>query len=84
MISDAYVPEEGDIVWLVFTPPPGNEQAGIRPGLVVSPKKYNKIGLALICPITNKKKGYSFEISLSSGIGSTSGVVLADQIRSLD
>ncbi len=84
MVSNAYIPEEGDIVWLDFTPQSGHEQAGRRPGLVVSPKKYNKIGLALICPITNKKKGYPFEISLSSSDGFTSGVILADQIRSLD
>nr|WP_321306861.1 endoribonuclease MazF [uncultured Sphaerochaeta sp.] len=84
MVIDAYIPEEGDIVWLDFTPPLGSEQAGRRPGLVVSPKKYNKIGLALICPITSKQKGYPFEISLSSSDGFTSGVVLADQIRSLD
>ena len=84
MVSNAYVPEEGDIVWLDFTPPPGHEQEGRRPGLVVSPKKYNKIGLALICPINSKQKGYPFEISLSSSDGFTSGVVLADQIRSLD
>ncbi len=85
MVSNVYIPEEGDIVWLDFTPQSGHEQAGRRPGLVVSPpKKYNRIGLALICPITSKQKGYPFEISLSSSDGFTSGVVLADQIRSLD
>lgn len=84
MISDAYVPEEGDIVWLDFTPPPGGGQAERRPGLVVSPKKYNKTGLSLFCPIMSKQKGYQSEITLSSSDGFTFGVVLADQIRSLD
>ncbi len=56
MVSNVYIPEEGDIVWLDFTPQSGHEQAGRRPGLVVSPKKYNRIGLALICPITSKQK----------------------------
>jgi mRNA interferase MazF len=84
MVIDAYIPEEGDIVWLDSTPQSGHDQEGRRPGLVISPKKYNRIGLALICPITSKQKGYPFEISLSSSDGFTSGVVLADQIRSLD
>jgi mRNA interferase MazF len=84
MVIDAYIPEAGDIVWLDFTSQSGHEQARRRPGLVISPKKYNRIGLALICPITSKQKGYPFEISLSSSDGIPSGVVLADQIRSLD
>jgi mRNA interferase MazF len=79
----AYVPEHGEIVWLELNPQVGHEQAGRRPALVVSPKDYNaKVGLALICPITSKIKGYPFEVILPPG--SISGAVLSDQIRSLD
>ena len=79
-----YVPERGDIVWLQFTPQAGHEQSGRRPALVVSPKPYNqKVGLALFCPITSSIKGYPFEVALPKGIG-VSGVILADQIKSLD
>lgn len=80
----SYVPERGDLVWIAFDPQAGHEQAGRRPGLVITPHAYNaKAGLALICPVTSRIKGYPFEVALPVG-GRVSGVVLADQIRSLD
>jgi mRNA interferase MazF len=51
---------------------------------VLSPAAYNKrVGLALICPITSKPKGYPFEVAIPLGLR-VSGVVLADQVKSLD
>ena len=80
----AYVPDRGDIVWLNFTPQAGHEQAGHRPALVLSPATYNgKTGLMLCCPITSQVKGYPFEVPLGKGVNAK-GVVLADQLRSLD
>lgn len=78
-----YVPAPGDLVWLEFTPQAGHEQAGRRPALVVSAKDYNrKTGLALFCPVTSKIKAYPFEVRL---IGKAiNGVILSDQIKSLD
>jgi mRNA interferase MazF len=71
-------------VWLTFDPQAGHEQAGRRPAFVISPEPYNrKTGLFLACPITSKIKGYPFEVSLPSG-NAVSGVVLSDQIKSLD
>lgn len=79
-----YVPRRGDIVWLSFTPQAGHEQAGRRPALVLSPSAYNhKVGLALFCPITSRVKGYPFEVPVPGGLAVT-GVVLADQVKSLD
>ena len=79
-----YVPDRGDVVWLNFTPQAGHEQAGHRPALVLSPVAYNtKTGLMLCCPITSQVKGYPFEVSLGRAAG-VRGVVLADQVRSLD
>ena len=79
-----YVPRRGDIVWLSFTPHAGHEQAGRRPALVLSPSAYNaKTGLALVCPITSRAKGYPFEIAVPDGLG-IEGVVLSDAIKSLD
>lgn len=84
MTSSSYVPNRGDIVWLNFNPQAGHEQAGKRPALVISPKQYNiKVGLALFQPITNKQKGYPFEVKLPDDIPIT-GVILSDQIKSLD
>ena len=77
-------PERGDLIWLSFTPQQGREQAGRRPALVISPATYNsKTGLALVCPITSKAKGYPFEVALPDH-GAVQGVVLTDQLRSLD
>jgi len=78
-----YVPDRDDIVWLQFDPQSGHEQAGRRPALTLSPKAYNqKVGLAIFCPITNQEKGYSFEVKV--GGSKISGVILADQVKSLD
>jgi len=80
----AYVPQRGDVVWITFTPQAGHEQAGRRPAIVLSPRAYNgRVGLALICPVTSRSKGYPFEVSLPTGLP-VSGVVLADQVKSLD
>lgn len=78
-----YVPRRGDLVWLNFTPQAGHEQRGKRPAIVVSPQAYNeKVGLGLFCPVTSKEKGYPFEVKLAKG--KTRGVVLSDQVKSLD
>jgi mRNA interferase MazF len=80
----SYVPTRGDAVWINFNPQAGHEQAGRRPAIVLSPQSYNgKVGLCLLCPITNKAKGYPFEVSIPANSGVT-GVVLSDQAKSLD
>lgn len=79
-----YVPDTGDLVWLTFDPQSGAEQAGRRPALVLSPRAYNHAtGLAVMCPVTSKPKGYAFEVALPEG-ESISGVVLSDHLKSLD
>ena len=79
-----YTPRRGDVVWLTFTPQAGHEQAGRRPALVLSPGSYNgKVGLAICCPITTQVKGYPFEVRMPPGL-KVSGVVLSDQVKSLD
>jgi mRNA interferase MazF len=80
----SYVPRRGDLVWLSFDPQAGHEQAGRRPAFVLSPEPYNrKTGLFLACPVTSKVKGYPFEVPLPAGL-EVAGVILADQIKSLD
>ena len=67
-----YSPERGDIV-----------RMNKKPAIVISPKEYNeKTGLALFCPITSRIKNYPFEARIV--IGKIDGVVLSDQIKSLD
>jgi mRNA interferase MazF len=84
VVAREYIPDAGDIVWIDFTPQTGHEQAGRRPALVLSPKIYNeKAGLAVMCPITSRVKGYAFEVGVSQS-GPIKGVVLTDQLKSLD
>lgn len=79
-----YVPRRGDLISLDFDPQAGHEQKGRRPALVISPEAYNrKVGMALVCPITNQVKGYPFEVKIPEGL-SVTGVILADQVRNLD
>lgn len=78
-----YVPDKGDVVWLNFTPQAGHEQKGKRPAITLSIKAYNdKTNLALFCPITSKIKNYPFEIRIKTK--KIDGVILSDQIKSLD
>jgi mRNA interferase MazF len=82
--TSSYIPDRGDIVYLDFDPTKGHEQRGHRPALVVSPRGYNaKSSLALFVPITRQQKGYPFEVALPAEM-QTEGVILADQIKSLD
>ena len=84
MTARRYIPDRGDIVWLQFNPQTGHEQAGHRPALVLSPAAYNeKTGLMLCCPMISRIKGYSFEVRFPAA-SSEPGVVLADQVKSLD
>lgn len=80
----AYCPKRGDVIWISFDPREGLEQAGLRPALVLSPQSYNrKVGLAILCPITNEVKGYPFEVILPVSLKAT-GAILPDQVKSMD
>lgn len=79
-----YIPRRGDVVWLSFNPQAGHEQASRRPAMVLSPEAYNaRVGLALLCPVTSQVKGYPFEVAIPDN-DRVSGVILADQVKSLD
>lgn len=79
-----WAPDCGEIIWLVFDPQAGHEQAGRRPALVLSPEIYNQDrGLAIVCPITSRAKGFSYETPLPDEL-EISGVIMAGQIKSID
>jgi mRNA interferase MazF len=84
MMSNSDAPERGDVIRISLNPKAGHEQAGRRPVLVLSPSSYNrKVGLVIICPITNQVKGYPFEVELPKGLD-VAGAVLSDQVKSFD
>lgn len=78
-----YVPRAGDIVWLDFDPQTGREQAKRRPALVVTEESFNRAsGLAIVCPLTSRRKPYPFALPVV--VDKVEGSVLVDQIESLD
>ena len=78
------LPDRGSLVWLLFSPHAGSEQAGRRPAIVLTRALYHEHSrLAIVCPITNRERGWPTEVKLPSGLPVT-GVVLVDQIRSVD
>ncbi len=84
MVAHEYVPDTGDLIWLDFTPQAGREQAGRRPAVVLSPRRYNeKTSLAVVCPVTSQVKGYPFEVSLPPR-SRIKGVILSDHLKNLD
>lgn len=83
MTRAPYIPEAGDIIWLVFDPRIGHEQSGRRPALVLSPRVFTeRTSLAIVCPVTSKIKKLPFEIVLSKT--KTKGAVLPIHVRSVD
>lgn len=81
MTRKKYIPDIGHIIHLHFDPATGNSHPENKPALVLSPAAYNKrTGLVVSCAITSDIKGYPFEVLIDSG----KGVVLADQVKSLD
>ena len=79
-----YVPRKGDLVELSFRPDHGHEQHGRRPALVVSNDPFQlATGLCVVCPVTRTDRKHPFHVTLPPGLG-VNGVVMADQVRSVD
>jgi mRNA interferase MazF len=78
-----YVPEAGDIAWLNFDPQAGREQGKRRPALILTDQAYNRSsGLAVVCPLTSKRKPYPFALPVT--IDKVEGAVLVDHLKSMD
>jgi mRNA interferase MazF len=79
----SYVPDGGDIVIMDFDPQVGREQAKRRPALVLTDQRYNRAsGLAVVCPLTSKRKPYPFALPVT--LDEVEGAVLVDQLKSMD
>ncbi len=62
----------------------GHEQTGRRPALVLTPQTYNRVAsLAILAPITSRRKGYPFEVGLPVK-SPVDGVILVDHLKSVD
>jgi mRNA interferase MazF len=78
-----YIPERGDIVWMILDPRIGHDQSGRRPVIVLSHRKLAvHTNLAVISPITSKIIGLPYEVVLSGT--KTQGVILPIHVKSVD
>jgi mRNA interferase MazF len=76
--------DAGDLLWVDFGPRMGHEQAGRRPALVVSPRRYNESSsLVLVCPITRNVTSWAFKVEIQDNTR-IQGMILVDQVRSID
>ena len=79
--------DRGDIYHVSLDPIGGHEQAGARYVLVVTTQAFNDLGTALVCPIRQggafaRHRGFAVQLP-ETGM-SVSGVVLCNQLRTLD
>lgn len=81
------IPSRGEIWTVNLNPVKGHEQAGFRPGLVISVDTFNHgpAGLAVIIPITTKEKGIPFHVAINppeAGVSKKSFIKCED-VRSI-
>ena len=66
-MSQTYIPERNDIIWLDFEPTKGQEIGKYRPALVLSSKAYNqKTGLLICCPISTSIRDGATEVAVNN------------------
>ena len=79
-----YEPHQGDLIWTDFDPRTGREQAGRRPALVLSHRRFfAATGFAIICPITRRVRPFPSSVVLPDGLP-IEGEILTSHIRSID
>ena len=79
-----YVPAKGEVVAVSLDPQAGHEQRGRRPALVISNDLFNqRTGLAILCPITNRRRNVPFHVGLPEET-SVTGFVMVEQVKSID
>lgn len=80
--------DRGDIVRINLDPTLGREQQGAaRPALVLTPAVFNTSGLAVIVPISQGgdfSRHAGFAVTLSGAGTQTQGVMLCNQLRTVD
>lgn len=80
----SYIPNQGDIIWLDFSPQSGHEQKGRRPALVISNYFFNRqTGLSMVCPITSARRNYPLHVQLDC-CKEITGYVMVEQVKSID
>lgn len=83
-MTDPYAPHQGDLIWTDFDPRIGREQAGRRPALVLSHRKFFAAsGFVIVCPVTTRVRPFPFSVLLPTG-SQIEGEILTSHVRSID
>lgn len=82
--EEPHEPHEGDLIWTDFDPRTGREQAGRRPALVLSDRRfYRATGFVIVCPITTRVRPFPSSVVLPEGLPIV-GEILTSHVRSID
>ena len=79
--------ERGEVHFVDLDPTQGREQRGRRPVFVVTPAAFNQLGVALCAPVTTGggfARHRGFAVDLTPHMTKIHGVVLCNQLRTLD
>ena len=78
-----YIPKQGDIVWIDFSPSQGREIKHRRPAVVLSRDEYNnRMGFVIVSPINSTIRNKPIYYSLDGY--KTKGQISTHQIYTLD
>ena len=79
-----YIPKQGDIAFVDFSPTRGHEQSEKRPCMIISNNIFNmNTKMIMACPITSNEKNFPTHYTLTS-TKKIHGAVLCEHIRSID
>lgn len=74
--------KRGEICWVILDPTKGSEQAGRRPGVVISPDSMNDVlKTRVIVPLTKQKKEWPSRVDTT--FQNTIGQAQCEQIRTV-
>ncbi len=77
-------PSAGDIYLANLNSIRGSEQSGVRPVIVISEQTMNcRLKRVIVCPVTSNMQPWMTKVALPDHL-ETRGMVLVDQVRSID
>lgn len=79
-MADALEPKAGEVWNVDFSPQVGREQAGVRPALVISHNRFNRLrnDLHIVVPITGTNRGLAYHVTVEppeGGLTKTSRIM---------
>jgi mRNA interferase MazF len=85
-VTDGGFPRRGDIFWIDFDPARGSEQAGYRPGCVISMDSFNRtMPVVVVAAMTSVVKTSRLALTLPAGEPmEREGQILPFQVTTVD